>query len=160
MYIPVVLIAAALLEFAPAPTSEAVPVYKVEFNLLDGVEGKSHPSMHYSMLVDESRRAIFQAGNRVPMEGSLPPYVDTGVNIELAVRASEGKVTLDGTIELSSITGYVNLSSLREPIIAQRQMAFHTTVGLATPATIVDDPVASPPPGGAHQIEAVVTRVN
>jgi len=115
------------------------------------------------MLIDESRRAAFQAASRVPIGGGSPEYVDVGTNIELGVHASDGKVTLDGAIELSSITGQVNIGAITEPIIGQRKMAFNTAVVLATPTTIVDDRKASdaiPPTAGMRQVEAVVTRVN
>jgi hypothetical protein len=139
MYIPSVLMAASLLEFALPVHAQNVPVYKVEFNIRDGLEGKPHPSLHYSLLLDESRRAVFQAANRLPLDGGSPQYVDVGVNIELAVRASAGKVMLDGAIEFSSVTGQVCMGSLCEPIVAQRKMAFHATLELATPTVIADD---------------------
>lgn len=168
MYMPAALIAATVLGFfVPVQAQEtkapgAVPLYKVEFNIRDSIDGKS-PSLHYSMLIDESRRAAFQAASRVPIDGGSTQYVDVGTNIELGVHASDGKVTLDGAIELSSITGQVNIGAINEPIIGQRKMAFSTTVALATPTTIVDERKASdaiPPTVEMRQVEVVVTKVN
>jgi len=56
MYIPAGLIAAAILAFvSPVQAQEH---YKVEFTIKVG-------SLHYSMPIDESRKAVFQAGSRV-----------------------------------------------------------------------------------------------
>ena len=180
MHTPAVLIAAALCGFlAPVQAQEKPSAYRVELNIRDGIDGKPHPSMQYTMLIDDSRRAVFQAASRVPIEGGTPGFVDVGVNIELTARASGGKVTLDGAIDLTSITGYANFGgSLTEPIIGQRKIAFNRTVELDRPTIIVDDrpagfvvtgPLASaqvtasdqPPSIAAmHQVVAIVTRVN
>jgi hypothetical protein len=183
MTISATLIAAALLGFAiPAPTQEKKesepPVYKVEFNIRDGIEGKPQPSQHYSVLIEESRKAVFQAANRVPIDGGSPPYVDVGATLDFAIRASDGKVTLDGSMEMSNVTGQVCMS-IREPIVAQRRVEFHTTVALGTPTVLADDravamqgrfkrtdaaatgtPDPAPPNGAMHRIEVVVTKVN
>jgi hypothetical protein len=168
MHIPAALLAAALLGFfVPVKAQEtkapgAVPLYKVKFNIRGGIDGKS-PALHYSMLIDESRRAAFQATSRVQYDSGSPQYVDVGTNIEVGVHASDGKVMLDGVIELSSITGQVNIGAITEPIVGQRKMAFNTAVVLATPTMIVDDRKASgavTPNAEMRQVEAVVTRVN
>jgi hypothetical protein len=187
MHISAALIAATLL-MLPGPVraqetkeSGSPSIYKIELNIRDGVEGKPHPSLHYTMLVDESRKAVFQAGSRVPIDSDSARCVDVGVNIELTAHASDGKVTLIGEIELTDITGQVNLSAISEPIVGQRKIAFDTTVELGKPALIVDDRaqaialignftprgvVAKGSPdqpvriAAMHQVEAVVTKAN
>ena len=156
MYIPAALMAVAFLGFVePANPGQ----YKVEFDVRDGLEATTHPSMHYTMLLDESRKAVFEAMSRVPSEHSTPPYVDVGTKIELTVHDSDGKITLDGSIELSSITGHVCLG-LCMPLIGQRKVTFHTTVDLETPTVILDDPAAPATSAATRRIEAVVTKVN
>lgn len=187
MHISATLIAATILPLAaPIHAQDAKQpgspsVYKVELNIRDGVEGKPHRSLHYAMLLDDSRKAVFQAASRVPIDNGSPEYVDVGVNVELTARASRGKVILNGVIELTDITGYVNLSSITEPIIGQRKIEFNTTVELEKPSVIVDDrpksialagsftpsgiaAMGSPDRPAAiadmHQVEAVVTKAN
>jgi hypothetical protein len=137
MYIPAGLIAAAILAFvSPVQAQEH---YKVEFTIKVG-------SLHYSMPIDESRKAVFQAGSRV--DDCCPQFVDTGASIELTAHASEGKVLLDGVIDLTSVTGHVYVGSLCQPIIGQRKIAFSTTVELGKRTRLQDD------------LEAVITKVN
>lgn len=174
MTISATLIAAALLGFAlPAQAQERKesdpPVYKVEFNIHDGIAGKPQPTQHYSVLIEESRKAVFQAASRVPIEGGSPPDIDVGLNLDFAIRVSDGKVRLEGSLYLSKVTGHVCLSAICEPIVAQRKVEFNTTVVLGTPTVLADDRAATPAtgiPGGAlsmaamQRIEAVVTKVN
>jgi hypothetical protein len=154
------LIAATLLISAVQLRSQSGPaVYKVEFDIRNGGEGKDQSVQHYSMLLDESRKGVFQAANRVPVPGSTET-VDAGVKIECIVQASGGKAALQGDIELTAITGYVNLSAISQPIIGQRKMTFQKTVELGTPTLVIDGrnaPAAAP---GGHQVEATVTKVN
>jgi hypothetical protein len=162
MNIPAVLIAATLVASVPhsqaqeKKESAAPPVYKVELNIKDGGDAESQPSQHFSMLIDESRKSVFQARSRV-LDGCGPQLVDTGANIELTAHGSDGgKIALDGTIDLTSITGHVNLSSLCEPIIGERKLVFQTSVELGKTATLRDEPGAL----ATRRIEAVVTKVN
>jgi hypothetical protein len=171
MTISAALIAAMLLGFAlPVQAQEKkesdTPVYKVEFNIRDGIAGTPQPSQHYSALVEESRKAVFQAASRVPVDGGQPPYVDVGVNLDFAIRVSDGKVTLEGSVEMSSVTGHI-CTGMCEPIIAQRKVAFNTAVALGTPTVLADDRAAavaradrSLPTAPTQRIEAVVTKVN
>jgi hypothetical protein len=162
MNIPAVLIAAALSASVPPAQAQekkesaAPPVYKVELNIKDGGDAESQPSLHFSMLIEESRKSVFQATSRGP-SGCGSQLVDTGANIELTAHGSDGgKIVLDGSVDLTSVTGQVNLSSLCEPIIGERKLAFRTTVELGKTATLPDEPGALP----TRRVEAVVTRVN
>jgi hypothetical protein len=138
MNIPAGLIAAVI--FAFVSPLQAEEHYKVEFTIKDG-------SLRYSMPIDELRKAVFQAGSRFA-DGCGSELVETGANIELTAHASDGKVVLDGVIDLTSITGHVYLGSICEPIIGQRKIVFNTAVELGKPARLHDD------------VEAVVTKVN
>jgi hypothetical protein len=69
----------------------------VEFDIRTGSGGLSQ---HFSMLLDESRKGIFQAVNHVPVDAASPNYVDVGASIECTVRQSGGKAGLSGSIEL------------------------------------------------------------
>ena len=161
--------------------SSGPAVYKVEFDIRGGSDGEAHPSQHFSMLIDESRKGVFQAANRVPVGTASPQYVDVGVSIECTVHESDGKAVLHGNINLTSITGQANLSAVSQPIIGQRRMAFNTTVELGSPTVIIGDRNASaakPIPlnraevlssglsgtpltqAPTRQLEATVTRVN
>jgi hypothetical protein len=187
MRISVALIAAAFLGYLlpvhaqQGRESSGPAVYKVEFDIRDGSDGAIPPSQHFSMLIDESRKGVFQAANRVPVATGSPQYVDVGVNIECTVQESEGKAALRGGIELTSITGQVNLSAISQPIIRQRKSTFNVTVELSSPTVIIDDrnalaatpislnPTDAPALGisakpltiaAMRQVEATVTKVN
>lgn len=155
--------------------------YKVEFDIRNGSDGDVQPNQHFSMLIDESRKGVFQAANRVAVATGSPHYVDVGVSIECKVYESDGKVFLRGGIEMTSITGHVNLSAISQPIIGQRKMAFNTAIELGMPTVIIDDlnalavhPVplnrTETPESGIpakpiavdamHQVEATVTKMN
>src|SRR5580704_6662956 len=97
MRVPDVLIAAAFLGYlfpahAQQRTESIGPaVYKVEFDIRDVSDGATQPSQHFSMLIDESRKGVFQAANRIPVATGSLQYIDVGVNIECSVQESEGK---------------------------------------------------------------------
>jgi hypothetical protein len=138
MNIPAGLIAAVIFAFvSPVRAQEH---YKVEFTIKDG-------SLRYSMPIDESRKAVFQTGSR-GADGCGSQLVETGASIGLTAHSSDGKVVLDGVIDLTSVTGHVYVGSLCEPIIGQRRVAFSTTVELGKRTRLQDD------------VEAVVTKVN
>jgi len=165
------LLGSALLAHAQDKRESSGPaVYKVEFDI--GNSGEAQRSQHFSMLIDDSRKGIFQATSRVPIATGSPQYVDVGVNIECMVHESAGKVVLHGAIELTSITGYVNLAAISQPIIGQRKMAFNTTVALGMLTVIVDgrnalvatpvsvhltEPLAA---DATREVKATVTKVN
>ncbi|MCU1236385.1 MAG: hypothetical protein JWP63_4352 [Candidatus Solibacter sp.] len=142
--------------------SRGPAVYKVEFDIRDGLDGTAQTSQHYSMLIDESRKGVFQAGNRVPVVPGSTRYIDVGVTINCAVHEADGKAALNGDIELTNITGQVS-TGISQPIIGQRIMTFHRDVNLGAPTVIADTrrpltPLAST--AGGRQVEATVTRVN
>jgi hypothetical protein len=113
-------------------------VYRVEFE----IRGADQRAEHYVMVVDESRRGVFQA-----LKGD--PAV--GVKLESSVRRVDDKVALEGSIELSEIAGSVSTGSSTEPIIGQAKMAFHTSLESGKPAAIGEL--------AKHQVEATVTAL-
>jgi hypothetical protein len=140
----------ALMSAGPihAQEKKAPATYKVEFDVVDGKD-----TWHYSMLVDESRKRVFQAANRVPVAGGAAASVDTGAKIECMVQELGDKAVVEGTIELTRITGYVNLSAITQPVIGQRKLTFHKTVELETPADLIDG-------GAGPRVAAKVTRAD
>ena len=167
------LLGSTLLVFAQERKERAV--YKVEFDIQNGSGGEAQPSQHFAMLVDESRKGLLQAVSRVPAYTGSSEYVDVGANIECTVHESEDKATLSANIELSDITGRIDLSALSEPIIVQRRAVFDATVELGTRTLVMDGRNAalqrttSPEAGikahptvaaSMHQVEATVTKVN
>jgi hypothetical protein len=135
------------------PVSASPAVYQVEFNIRDGGEGAAQPNQHYMMVIDESRKGTFQAGNRVQatVGDRQGPYLDVGVKIDCSVRESDGKVALSGNIELSKIDGQVDIGGIAEPIVGQTKMAFQTSVEPGTPALIGS--------AAKYQMEATVTKL-
>jgi hypothetical protein len=156
--IAVTLLGTAFLVHAKEQKDSGHPaVYRVEFDIRSAIDVPAPPSRHFSMLLDESRKAVVQAADRVPLPGGSPGYVDVGAVIECTVQESGGKADLRGTIELTSITGYVNLSAISQPIIGQRKLAYHATVELGTPAVIIGD---SPAAAAKPRVEVTVTKMN
>ena len=104
------------------------------------------------MTIDESRKGVFQAGNRIPADPGAPegPTVDVGVRMECLVRPSGGQVDLQGSIEISSADGMLNAGRTAERIIGQRKLEFHKSMEQGKPAVIAE--------AGTYQVEATVTR--
>ena len=146
--------------------SSGPAVYKVEFDVRDNSDGAAKSSQHYSLLIDESRKGLLQAGNRFPVATSSPQhtYIDVGVNIDCMVHESNGKAALQGGIELSSIVPHEGIA---EPVIRQRKISFNTTLEMGTPTVIIDErkvlavsPASMPTtPLAIGQVEATVTKV-
>ena len=151
MRITVAVVAAALL----GSLTVHAQAFKVEFDVRSSSATDTQPAQHFSMLVDQSRKGILQALSRVPTSTGASTYLDVGAKIECAVRESAGKAALSATLELTSITGYVYLGSLTEPIIGQRKAVFEATVVPGTPTVVVDSRTDSP-----YQVEATVTKLN
>ena len=134
----------------------------MEFEVRDGSDGGTQPAQHFSMLIDDSRKGIFQASRRVPTYAGSSQYIDVGANVECTVREADGKALLSASIELTDITGYVNLSAISEPIIRQRKAVFHATVELGTRTLVMGRVGAVAPVVAAsiRHVEATVTKLN
>jgi hypothetical protein len=166
-FIAVTFLGATLLVHAQGNKESGEPkIYKVEFEIHNGTKGEAKPSQHFSMLLGESTKGVFQAVTRVPADSGASSYIDVGANIECTVHESDGKAALSATIELTDITGHVNLSDLSEPIIGHRKVAFNTTVELGKRTLVTDDPSEAGTPAKSTaaapmpQVEATVTKVN
>lgn len=129
-------LAAVLLGCMLPVHAQAPAVYRVEFEISDGAAKAGQPPRHFTMVIDESRKGVFQAGNRVPARNtSSSPFIDVGAKIECSVRGQGDQVALEGTIEMSEVTGNICVGEC-EPIIGQRKMVFHTAVELGKPIVI------------------------
>jgi len=129
-------------------------VYKVEFTVHD--HGANSDS-HYAIWIDESRKGLLQAGARVPGFTGAPSsnYIDVGTNIECSLHETSGRISLDGAVEVSKITGTVSLGSLQEPIIGQRKVSFRATLDPGVETAILDEKNDTLP----FQVETIVTKV-
>ena len=146
----------------------------MEVNIHDGSDAAARTGRRYTMLVDDSHKAVFHVGNRVPVAtGSFQPgggvakvntqftYMDTGVNIECTVRESGGKVALHGSLDLSTIArhdaepGAIDVPS---PTIGQTKLELDATLELGKPTTVasIDDPVTA----RQLRVEATITSSN
>jgi hypothetical protein len=144
--IAVILFACLLPVRAGAPA-----VYQVEFVVYDSAAKPPQPPRHFTIVIDESRKGVFQAGNRIPASDVHPDsQIDVGARIECAVRGAGDRVELNGSMELSDVAGNVCVGGC-EPIIQQRKMVFHKTVVLGT-ATVLAE-------AGTLRVEATVGEV-
>ena len=112
-------------------------VYKVQLELKSSTGTASEPSMHFALLVQQSRPGIFKAVDAIPVEGNPAlSTIDVGTSIECTIDESDGKLRLHGSLEVSKVTGSADSGGIAQPIIGQRRLTFDTLVepGAPTPA--------------------------
>lgn len=146
-------------------------IYKVEFNIRDGSAAANKPSLHYSLLTELNRKAVFRVGNRVPVvTGSLQPgtgvntqytYLDIGVNIECIISDVNGKIAMHGNIDLSTVVEHdaaAHGANPPNPTVGQTRLELDTAIQPNKPTVIasIDDPTDL----RHFQVEATVTRVD
>jgi len=115
----------ALLPLHAQNLKEGTPVYKVEINFREGNEAGATTDRRYTLLAMESQRTVFKAGSKNPAvtETAQPQggnsvastqftYIDVGVNIDCLLQAVGAKVAMQGSLDLSNITG--DTARLRE----------------------------------------------
>ena len=176
MYIRSVLLAAAamtaLLPLHAQDSKDTGPLYRVEINFRDGNDAGSMTDRRYTMLVADSRKAVFKVGSRSPaVSGSMQPeangsvigtqftYLDIGVNIECVVRAVGARAALHGSLDLSNIgPNDPPIAGVRNPTVRQTKLELDTTVELGKPTVLasIDDPITA----RRLQVEVTITRAN
>ena len=151
---------------------EGSPLYKVEINFRDGNETGATTDRRYTMLVMDSRRTVFKTGSKNPAvtETAQPQggtsvastqftYIDVGVNIDCLLQAVGAKVAMQGSLDLSNITGDTTpVQGVRNPVIRQTKLNVDAVVELGKPTVLasIDDPLTS----RKLQVEATITRAN
>jgi hypothetical protein len=128
--------------------AQQTQVYRLELEIRDARGTTEKPVQRFTMVIDNVRKGVFHAENRVAAGENT---VDVGTKIECAVRQSGDQVALDGVIELSEVTGTVNLGRISEPIIGQAKFTFRKTVEMGRPTVIVSE--------GKLQVEATVDPI-
>ena len=59
-----------------------------------------------------------------PLVNTQFTYIDVGVNVELTPRVHDnGEVSMHVDLDISSVTGHVNLGGIDQPIIGQRKVS-------------------------------------
>jgi general secretion pathway protein D len=163
---------AALLPLHAQDSKPAEPLYRVEINFHDGADSGSMTDRRYTLLVNDSHKAVFKAGSKNPVaSGVFEPtsgpmvttqftYLDVGVNIECTVRGLGSRANVHGSLDLSNIgpNETAAVAGVRNPTIRQTKLDLDTTVelGKATVVASIDDPLTS----RKLQVEATVTKVN
>jgi hypothetical protein len=144
-------------------------IYKVEFNIHDNGPA-AKPGLHYTLLVEPNRKAIFKVGNRVPVaSGSFQPggnplvstqytYLDIGIAIECVVSEMNGKIVMHGSLDLSTVVEHdagSHASNPPNPTVGQTKLELDTAVDPGKPTVIaaIDDPTNL----RHFQVEATVT---
>jgi len=150
---------------------EGTPLYRVEINFRDGNEAGATTDRRYTMLAMDSRRTVFKAGSKNPAvtETAQPQgnsvastqftYVDVGVNIDCLLQAVGAKVAMQGSLDISNITGDTSpVAGVRNPVIRQTKLNVDAVVELGKPTVLasIDDPLTS----RKLQVEATITRAN
>ncbi|HEY3840974.1 MAG TPA: hypothetical protein VGL72_30600 [Bryobacteraceae bacterium] len=129
-----VLVGCAFSAYAQQPATP--PFYEVQLELQPDAGARNQPTQHFTLIVQQSRPAIFKAIDSVPVGTSAPTSIDVGASIECTVRESEGKLNLQGKLEVSRITGNANVDGVVQPIIAQRKLDFDTAVQPGKPTQV------------------------
>jgi hypothetical protein len=167
-------LAALLPLHAQSTNKEGPQLYRVEIDFRDGNDAGSMTDRRYSLLVTESRKAVFKVGSKSPaVSGSAQSqtgntvvsteitYLDVGVNIDCVVVAvgTSSKVALHGSLDLSTISGEAQVASgVRNPVIRQTKLDLDATLELNKPTVLatIDDPITA----RKLQVEATVTKAN
>jgi hypothetical protein len=156
MRIASALVAAGLL--SPVLPVQAQQAYTVEFDVRSANDTFGQTTRHFAMRIDDSRKGVFQAVERMPAERGSST-IDIGATIECTAQESGGQIKLRGIIELSSIDGNVTTGGITEPIIGQRKITFERAVKPGESVILFDESKTSP----AHKasfVEATVTKLN
>jgi hypothetical protein len=112
-------------------------VYKVQLELQPDAGASNRTIKRFTLLVQPARTSIFKAIDSIPMEaGTGSNTIDVGTSVECGIEESEGRFKLHGNLEISQITGTVNLNGVAQPIVGQRKLAFHQTVESGKPTLI------------------------
>lgn len=169
--------AAVLLAQLPVWAQDRVgpPIYKLDFNIRDGGDTAAKGARHYTLLMEQGRKAVFKVGNRVPVaSGSFQSgstnvnplvntqytYIDIGVNIECTVNDQNGRILLHGDLDLSTVAppDAAHAAIPANPTVVQTKLNLETALEAGKPTVIaaIDDPVTS----RKFQVEATVARVN
>ena len=119
MRIASALIAATLL--SSVLPAQAQQTYNLELDVRSANDMPT-TTRHFAMWIDDSRKGVFQAVDRVPVEHGSSSTIDVGAIIECTAQESGGQISLRGTIELSSIAGNVTTGGITQPIIGQRNI--------------------------------------
>ena len=162
----------ALLPLHAQNLKEGSPIYKVEINFRDGNEAGATTDRRYTLLAMESRRTVFKAGSKNPavtettqqqagnaVASTQFTYLDVGVNIDCLVQALGAKVAMQGSLDLSNITGETTpVTGVRNPVIRQTKLSVDAVVELGKPTVLasIDDPLTS----RKLQVEATITKAN
>jgi hypothetical protein len=167
------LVAAALLMLQTAGHAQEKrdpALYKVEFNIRDGSATAAKPALHYTLLVEPNRKAVFKVGNRVPVAtGSTPQgaalatqytYLDIGVNIECTVSEMNGRIAMHGNLDLSTVVEHDAGSRTNppNPTVGQTRLELDTAVEPGKPTVIAS--IEDPGNQRNFRVEATVTRAN
>jgi hypothetical protein len=154
------------------------PSYRVEFNIRDSSDAAAK-SRHYMLLMQEGRKTVFKIGTRVPVattESFLPStggsavnamaatqyqYVDVGVNIECLVSEMNGKIAVQGNLNLTNVMqrdSAAREARLSNPTLAQTKLDLDAAIDPGKPTVIAafDDPAGT----RQFQVETTVTRAN
>ena len=155
----------------PAQEKKDPGIYKVEFNIRDAAGAAARPALHYTLLTELNRKAVFRVGNRVPVvSGSTQPgvgvntqytYLDIGVSIDCTIAEVNGKIAMHGNLDLSSVVEHdaaAHGANPPNPTVGQTRLELDTAVAPNKPTVIaaIDDPTNL----RHFQVETTVTRVD
>jgi hypothetical protein len=170
-----------LLSLLPAAAQEKVTpaaVYRVEYRIRDGSDVASKTGRRYIMLIENHNKGTFRVGDRVPVAttsfqpgvggvGANPlvntqfNYIDIGVNIEAYLADDNGRITLNSTLDMSTLVEHKPPQPsqvLPNPAVAQIKFAAVSTLPAGKPTLVasIDDPVTQ----RKFDVEVTITKVD
>ncbi|HKS95159.1 MAG TPA: hypothetical protein VJV74_03385 [Terriglobia bacterium] len=145
------------------PEKEAKPTYKVEFSVYEVENGKRLNARKYMTLVDEGEFGRIRVGSQVPfVVGGVGSggyqYKDIGMNIDCRPHSRENGVSLDLTVEMSSVLKpEASYQSSEHPVFRTDKSSLTAVLPLGKPtiASTMDD-VSS---DRRYEIEVTATKV-
>jgi hypothetical protein len=174
--VPLIVCAVLLLASMDGLAQEAKPaapmsLYKVDFALHEGEDGKRFNTRNYMLLIEHGRGnrpmpegfnhsgfGRIRANTKVPIssEDSKVVYMDVGLKIDCDLRQAADGVLLQVGLEISNFADPQQVSS-RQPLIREFRTEVSTAVEPSKPTVIavVDDAATK----RRYELEVTVTKV-
>lgn len=136
-----------------------ITAYRLEFNVREVENGKRVNSRNYMMMAQQNDFARIRVGDSVPYQRSETEYQyrDVGMNIDCRPREHVAGVSLEITVEFSSVAPKSEGAASFHPVIRSDRTTVQTVVSLDKPTLVTSlDDVES---NRRYEIEVTATKV-
>ena len=159
----------ALAAMVPAHAQEKIS-YKLEVNIHDGADEAARVGRRYTFLLSPGQKGSFRVGTRTPtVTGALQvspsgsttstqyAYVDVGVAIDCHIAEVGSRLSLHGSLELSSLNAAATYAA-NNPIVNQTKIDLEAILEQNKPIEVasIDDPATS----RKLSVQVTITKAN